>query len=148
MIGEVKFKGLIKIISDKIQGEDYDKALLLLDKVKDYRGVLTLMIKSLQIRTRPRYFCSYDLKGLPEAFKVEKRVTEVYKLMLDSYKKGGIEKENKDLFDILNTLDKICQSFDRLALTPDKITKELMEQSLKDLQTVCFLPKKQSEILD
>lgn len=42
--------------------------MLLLDKVKDHRGVLKLMIKSLAARQRPRYFCSTELNGIPEAY--------------------------------------------------------------------------------
>jgi len=52
--------------------------MLLLDKIKDHREVLKLMIKLLAERTRPRYFCSTELRGLPEAYPVEKRVSEEF----------------------------------------------------------------------
>lgn len=68
--------------------------------------------------------------------------------MLDSYKKAGIEKQHQDLFDILNNLDKIVAAFDKLALTPDKITKEIMQASLASLASLPVLPKNQDSIIE
>jgi len=35
----------------------------------------------------------------------------------------------------------VVKAFDQLALTPDKITKEVMEQCLNSLSGVSFIPK-------
>lgn len=53
-------------------------------------------------------------------------MTEEYKLLLDQYKKEGLETTYKDLYEILYSLDSIYKAFDMLALQPDKITKEIM----------------------
>jgi hypothetical protein len=66
---------------------DPAKSLLLLDKIKDVKGVLDTMIRLLLQRQKPEYFCSTELRGMPEAYKVEKRVTEEYSLLLNAYKK-------------------------------------------------------------
>ena len=52
------------------------QSLMLLDKIKDVEGVLKTMINLLLMRQRPEYFCNTELRGVPEAYKVEKRVTE------------------------------------------------------------------------
>jgi len=56
--------------------QDHAKSLMLLDKAKETGEVLKLMITILLERQRPRYFCSQELRGLPEAYQIEPRVTE------------------------------------------------------------------------
>jgi len=42
-------------------------------------------------RERPAYFCSTEVRGLPEASPIEPRVTEEFKDLLEAYKKEGLE---------------------------------------------------------
>lgn len=60
-----------------------------------------MLIKITGERTRPQYFCSIFTKGTHEAYLVKPRVTEEYKLLLDQYKKDGLETTYKDLYDVL-----------------------------------------------
>jgi hypothetical protein len=50
-------------------------AITIYDKIKLHREVLNLMIDSLASRTKPSYFCSTELRGIPEPYFVAKRVT-------------------------------------------------------------------------
>lgn len=79
------------------------KSLLLLDKIKDTKEVIKLMIKMLLSRPKPRYFCSSELRGLPEAYQVTQRVTEQFSQILASYKKEDEKKKlHHDLFAVLD----------------------------------------------
>ena len=49
---------------------------MLLDKIKDTKEVLNLMIRMLLDRKKPLFFISHEIRGLPEFYSVEPRVTE------------------------------------------------------------------------
>jgi hypothetical protein len=61
------------------------------------------MIKMLLSQHKPRYFCSNELRGLPEAYTVSPRVTEQFSQILASYRKvDEKKKEHQDLFAVLD----------------------------------------------
>jgi hypothetical protein len=74
---------------------------VLLDKIREYKEVILTLTKITMERPRPQYFCSTFTKSTHEAYEVKPRVTEEYKLLLEQYKKEGLETTFKDQFDVL-----------------------------------------------
>lgn len=114
--------------------------MLLLDKIKDSKAVIELLIALYEERQRPDFFCSPQLNGIPEAYSVGQRPMNEFSKIVDELKNQKAHETYKDLFNILTQLDATYKAFDMLALAPEKITRDVMSQSLRQLQNLSYLP--------
>lgn len=141
LLGNTKFKNLTSQVAFASRSYDYKVSMVLLDKIKDSKAVIELMITLYEERAKPEYFCSAQLNGMPEAYKIGQRPMDEFSKIVDDLKKQKANETYKDLFDMLTQLDATYKAFDMLALAPEKITREVMSSCLQQLQVLSYLPK-------
>jgi len=104
----MKFRLLSESIAFQCRKIDIRISMMLLDKIKDTKAVLRLMITSYEERQKPEYFCSPNIDGLPKAYHVETRPVEEFNKMIEEMRKNKVESsEFKTLFETVMSLDAV-----------------------------------------